>query len=49
MIDEGDVCPACGVGTMVLPPVEGCYCHICAPCGACESNALICDTCNHEE
>lgn len=49
MSDEGDTCPECEKGTMALPPVVGCTCHISPPCGACISNPLTCDTCGYEE
>lgn len=48
-VEEGDVCPNCIGGTMQIPEVEGCSCHITAPCGACVSNPLTCDTCGHTE
>lgn len=35
-------------GTMIYGPVENCSCHISPPCGWCESNPLICDTCGEE-
>lgn len=35
-------------GTMVYLPVENCSCHISPPCGSCENNPLVCDTCGEE-
>ena len=32
-------------GTMTLPPVENCSCHISPPCGACVDNVAVCDVC----
>lgn len=46
--ESGDVCPNCIGGTLQLPEVENCACHIAAPCGACVDNPLTCDTCGHE-
>ncbi len=44
--EEGATCnrDGCG-GTMIVPEVEGCYCHISPPCGACVNNPLTCDEC----
>ena len=49
-LEEGDACPLedCD-GTIIIPPVEGCTCHICPPCSACVNNPLTCDTCGYEE
>ncbi len=30
---------------MHFPKVEGCYCHVVAPCSACTDNKLTCDEC----
>jgi len=50
MIEEGDKCPVEGCnGTIILPPVEGCSCHINPPCSACVNNKLECDTCQYTE
>lgn len=48
-IEEGGVCPEpqCD-GHLILPPVEGCSCHVSAPCSACTSNPLTCDSCGWE-
>jgi hypothetical protein len=32
-------------GTMHYGKVENCSCHINPPCGHCEDNPLVCDTC----
>lgn len=44
---EGDKCAECE-GTMVLPLVQGCSCHINPPCSACVDNKLTCDKCGWE-
>lgn len=47
-LEEGATCPTgCG-GTLHLPPVEGCSCHIAPPCGACTDQRLTCDACGWE-
>lgn len=45
--EEGDVCPNCIGGTMQIPEVENCSCHVAAPCGQCVANKLTCDTCGY--
>lgn len=35
-------------GIMIFGPVENCSCHISPPCGWCENNPLVCDTCGAE-
>lgn len=32
-------------GVMGYEQVENCSCHISPPCGRCENNPLVCDTC----
>lgn len=45
-IEEGSPCPEPGcTGHMEFGEVEGCSCHIDAPCSACENNGLVCDMC----
>jgi len=43
ILDEGDPCPACNIGSMQFPPVENCSFLIAPPCSACVDNALRCD------
>ena len=44
--DEGSRCPdVFCTGTLELPPVEGCSCHISAPCHACVENVTTCNEC----
>ena len=47
--EEGDICPVddCD-GCLKLPLVENCSCHISAPCSACVTNTLVCDSCGWE-
>lgn len=49
-IEEGDNCPVkdCS-GRMLFGEVEGCYCPIITPCGACLSQMLECGECGKEE
>lgn len=35
-------------GVMGYGPVTNCTCHISPPCGRCENNPLVCDTCGEE-
>lgn len=47
-LEEGDLCPRCYSGLMVLAPVENCTCH-CGhpPCSACVNNPLECNECHY--
>lgn len=48
-LDIGDPCPAkCG-GTLTMPQVQNCSCHISPPCGACLDTVLTCNTCDWED
>jgi hypothetical protein len=48
--EEGDRCPEEGCdGKMFYDAVENCSCHINPPCGNCEHNPLVCDTCGYNE
>lgn len=45
-IEEDDTCNRNGCkGTIILPPVVNCSCHINPPCSACTDNELQCDEC----
>lgn len=47
--EVGDPCPERGCsGEMGFHPVQGCYCHVSPPCGACVGNPLVCLTCGWE-
>lgn len=48
-VEEGDPCPSCKVGTIVVPPTKNCSCHISAPCHACVSVKLTCNQCGWED
>lgn len=45
---EGSECPECNAGEMEFPSVEGCYCHLSAPCNHCTENKLTCNACGWE-
>ncbi len=46
--EEGDECNRRGcTGSMTIHPVEGCRCHISAPCNACVDNPLVCEVCGY--
>lgn len=47
---EGETCgrKAC-VGVIECHPVQGCYCHISAPCSACTAPRNYCPVCGWEE
>ena len=47
--EEGGPCPnGCKGAYLIVPDVEGCSCHVSAPCSACVNNPLACNVC-HEE
>ena len=47
---EGDTCNRNGcTGILDTHPVDGCYCHISPPCGACTSPRGFCPECGWEE
>jgi hypothetical protein len=47
---EGDTCFRNGCcGTIEVHPVEGCSCHISAPCSACTSPRNFCRVCSWQE
>ncbi len=47
--EEGDVCGRDGCkGILELHPVEGCSCHISAPCSACTTPSEYCPECGYE-
>lgn len=48
-LGDGDTCPECKEGTLVVREVEGCTCFINPPCHACVNNPLTCDQCGHQE
>ncbi len=48
-MEEGENCPECKKGVMILGEVENCSCHIDPPCSACVDNLLICNACDFEE
>lgn len=45
VLEEGDVCPKCNEGTMVIPEVEDCSCHVSPPCNQCAESGLQCNVC----
>ncbi|KQI68727.1 hypothetical protein AN189_07460 [Loktanella sp. 3ANDIMAR09] len=46
--EEGERCNRQGCdGTMVFEDVEGCSCHINAPCHGHENQQIICDGCGY--
>jgi len=49
-VEEGDPCGeiAC-LGTMELPPVEGCTCFQNAPCWRCLDNHPACNRCGWQD
>lgn len=47
--EEGDRCGRNGCkGTLELPEVENCSCHIAPPCGPCVDTKLTCTECGRE-
>ncbi len=47
-VTEGDQCPECKEGKMLIPKVRNCSCHLNAPCSACVDNPLTCSECDFE-
>lgn len=44
-VEEGDTCPACGVGILIYV-IEGCTCHTGnPPCSSCVNSELECSSC----
>lgn len=48
-MEEGDICPNCGLHPLGYGEVENCGCHINPPCSRCVENPLVCTTCGYEE
>lgn len=50
-LEEGDVCPNCGEGTLEYVTHEDCYCHSSPPCHYCIEQPLKCNNCGvrHEQ
>lgn len=47
--EEGDKCPKCNKGILVLEETRNCSCHISPPCGACEDRKTECPLCGWKE
>lgn len=47
--EEGNACGRDGcIGTIEVPEVENCSCHISPPCHACVTSKLTCTECGFE-
>lgn len=47
-IEEGDFCPECRIGYLLVRKGDNCSCHINPPCPECEQVILICNFCEME-
>ena len=47
-LEEGDLCPSCGEGDLVINERRQCSCHINPPCNGCVENFLACTSCGWE-
>lgn len=48
-LEEGSLCPECGVGSLEFKNPDSdsyCNCHVCPPCNHCVSKVLHCAECN---